>query len=738
MKVLSLDFETSIGKTIHGATFRDPENDIYTQIWASNPGDVNIVHGKSNRTLVGNLQEEIYSADYIIGHNIGFDLSYIWDDSSFKGYIKRGGKIWDTQYAEYLLTGQQHKTASLAELQLKYLGEKEKPSRITSLYKKGIGADKIVKAQERCPRLWKLYNEYCRSDGATPLLIFKAQYIRAKREGMLPLIELYNDYLLGQINMSCTGIRIDVLKVEKLLKEYNIKHLEYLQQAQEILKSVWVDERLPIFNINSTDHKSVVLFGGEVSLEESVQRGYYKNGNPRFKKQEIKIQVKGFGLDTKLTHPNKKVGFYSTDDKVLAAIKTDSRTPPEVLKYCELQELSMKYKKAAKTYCQAFLDRSIDGVLYPHFNNTITPTGRLSSSEPNMQNIPSKNELAKDLMGCLVCDKGWKCVTIDFSQLEKWVQALVSGDENLIEKLLDGTCLHCLTLANIEGLDYNYVYRKAKVEQDKEWDVKRTNIKPIGFRMDYGGMPRGTATDLGLSLEYVESVHAADKALFPQKYRFFEEELPAVVKSTTTYSLACNIAASRTKGKDGSQLLGKAELLPIFDKSGNVYYNNKDLRNIGYWQTNYGKKYHFVDFGRATVKHNKEYMNEFIYIDGKKIQKYKNVPVINNLRRSFPMPRFKNYPNQGGAADIQGATTAEIQKMLLTKADKIRMHVEIHDSKLLTVRVDVLAPCLKWLKEVIENVPKIFLRRFGITIPFKFPVEIKVGDNFGEMKKYDI
>lgn len=722
MKVLALDFETSIGKTIHGATFRDGNNDVFTIIAATTPENVEVNHSERgwkrcvNYTVSGNMD-----VDYIVGHNIGFDLSYIWDDQYIKKYLTKGGKIWDTQYVEYLLTGQQHTTSSLAELQLKYLGEREKPTRIGLLYKKGVGADKILAKQDQCPRLFKLYNEYCRTDGSTPLKIFKAQYIKAKREGMLPLIELYNDYLLGQINMSCTGIRIDVLKAEKLLKEYNIKHLEYLQQAQDILKSVWTDPRLPAFNINSVDHKSAVLFGGIIKVVAKVHNGFFKNGNPRYNNQVFNITVRGFGLNTSLTHSSKKEGFYSTDDKTLANIKADSRTPNEVLRYCELQELSMKYKKAAKTYCQAFLDRNVEGILYPHFNNTITPTGRLSSSEPNMQNIPSKNELAQDLMGCLIAPPpmiingikhGWKCVTVDFSQLEKWTQALVSKDENLIEALMSGKCMHCVILAKKEHKEYEWVYQKAKVEQNKEWDTKRTHIKPVGFLMDYGGMQERVASETDLPLEEVQEIFRIDRELYPDKYKFFEEELPAAVKVSTTFSLAANIAKSKTKGKDGCQLFGKAELLPIFDKVGNVHYNNQELRHVGYWITEYGKKYHFVDFGR----YNK---------DG-------------SVRRNYPMPRFKNYPNQGGAADIQAATTAEILQVLLSKRDKIKMHLEIHDSKLFTIREDVLEPCLKWLKETIEDVPKIFKRRFGINIPFKFPVEIKIGDNFGEMVKYEV
>jgi DNA polymerase I-like protein with 3'-5' exonuclease and polymerase domains len=97
-----------------------------------------------------------------------------------------------------------------------------------------------------------------------------------------------------------------------------------------------------------------------------------------------------------------------------------------------------------------------------------------------------------------------------------------------------------------------------------------------------------------------------------------------------------------------------------------------------------------------------------------------------------------NYPMQGTAADIQGATTAALLKVLLTKADRIKMINEVHDSKWFYIREDVLEPCLKWLKDIIEDVPKIFLERFGVKVPFKFPVEIEVGDNFGEMEKMKI
>jgi DNA polymerase I-like protein with 3'-5' exonuclease and polymerase domains len=728
MKVLSYDLETRIGNTVHGSTFRDPQNDFYTLIYSTNPEWVSIIHNPTGfkRVLDKKFEEELYYADVLIGHNLSFDLCYVWNNKSIQDFVLKGGKIWDTQTAEYILTGQQHSTSSLAELQDKYLGVIEKPSRISALYKKGVGADRIVQASNRCKRLFKLYEQYCKTDGSTPLKIFKAQYLRAKKEGMLAIVELYNDYLLSIINMTCTGVDVDVAGAEELHRDFTLKHLEYLQEAQNILSGVWTDSRLPTFNINSTVHKSAVLFGGLVKARERVQTGYYKpkpiyetleggrrkrvgmeEPEAKFKQEDIWIDVVGYKLNPNLSRGAKKDGLYSTDDKVLKAIKADKETPKEVLQYCEMQELSMKYKKAANTYCLAIIDRNVNGVLHPNFNNTITPTGRLTSSQPNLQNLPSKGDLAEAIMGLWIAPKGWTCVSIDFSQLEKWVQALVSQDSNLIEMLEKGTCLHCMTLAKMEGLDYEWVYNKAKVEKDPVWDKKRTHIKPVGFLMDYGGMPKRVALETGLSLEQVEDIYRIDKELYPDKHRFFEVTVPLAVEKSATFSLACNIPKNKKKGVKGGQMLGKAELLPIYDNSKNKQYNKGELRRVGYWQTNYGKKYHFLEDGR---------INKF------------------GIRRSFSLPKFKNYPNQGNAADVQAITTASLLNVLTKGKNSIRMINEIHDSKLFYIRNDKLAGAIKWLVNTIEDVPKLFKERFGIEIPFKFPVEVETGDNFGKMR----
>lgn len=625
----------------------------------------------------------------------------------YKGCVQITGNC---QVAEYLLTGQQHTFASLAELQEKHLGEKVKPNRISYLFSKGIGADRIVKARDRCTRLYNLYYHYCMTDVQTPLLIKAKQMEIAEREGMVAVIELYNDYLLAIINMTCTGINIDMIRCEQTLRDFNLKYIDYLEQAVSKVKSFWSDERLPEFNINSPDHKSAALFGGRIKCSVRREVGLFKNGNVKYKKIDEYVEIKGFRVPSSISRPSAKDGFFSTDDKVMKKVLAKTKNQ-ELKDYCKLQQQAMMYKKAGNTYCQAFLDRSTNGILYPNFNNTATKTGRLSSSEPNMQNVTSKGELGKPLHKIFVAPDGWECVSIDFSQLEKWVQAWVSGDQNLTEKLLAGFCLHCVTLSEKEQMPYEEVYSLAVVKEVQEWVDKRKNAKPVSFQMDYGAMPPKVAESTGLPLSVVEELFALDKELYPQKHSFFGEYLPEYIENHSSLSYACNIPSYK-KGnhKDSARFAGEIEILPVFDNFGNVYYNDKNLRRVGYWQNEYGKKYHFLEKGRQTKW---------------------------GLRRSFSFTQPKNYPNQGGGGDIQAATSAALLKTLILKKDRIKMVNEIHDSKWFYVRKDVLDKCLRYLKETIEDVPKIFLERFGIKVPFKFPVGIEVGPNFADMQKYE-
>ena len=208
------DLETSISKGPHGPAAKDPSNDFYTVIYGVSADNVLVEHlaGGFKRSLPVGASAALKMADVIIGHNLPFDLSYIWKTPEMHSFLCAGGQVWDTQIAEYLMSGQRHSFASLGELQEIYLGVKTKDTHISALYKKGIGADDILAAKERCPRLFKIYDAYSKEDGVSTMKVFQKQYKRAKELGMLDVIKLYNNYMLCLVNVQNTGITVDLKK----------------------------------------------------------------------------------------------------------------------------------------------------------------------------------------------------------------------------------------------------------------------------------------------------------------------------------------------------------------------------------------------------------------------------------------------------------------------------------------------------------------------------------------------
>jgi DNA polymerase I-like protein with 3'-5' exonuclease and polymerase domains len=664
------------------------------------------------RQLSHTFIELLSTCDVIVGHNLCFDLSYVFKSSEIQQFLLRGGTIWDTQVAEYILTAQQHQYSSLADLQEKYLGQKKKIERVSRLYAKGVGADKIVQARTRCPRLWKQYEEYCRLDGSTTLEIFKQQYISAKQQNMHQVVQLYQDYLLSLINMSTTGIQLDMKACEQTLTDFNLESISYLERAQDFIKPLWKNPRLPKFNINSPDHRSAILFGGEIKNVISTLVGKYKNGNDKYKSIEHKIWIDGFQVDKSCSTETKKKGIYSTDKKVVLP-KLLSATKDERLKtYIGHQQKSAEYNDGVKVIEKGFLKFQVGGVLYPNFNNTAVITGRLSSSKPNLQNVTKKTDIGKALHSLFIAPEGWKCISIDFAQLEIWVSALLSGDENLIADLQSGIDMHCVRVSMMEDCTYEHAVQMCKVEKNKEWVNKRSAAKTFSYQRAYGAGVKKLVEFTGLSKETIERLIEKEELRYPKASNLWMVVKDSIEK-TKTFSMRKNIHVTSDSESGEHRFYKNIELLPIFDNVGNVDYNRDvpELRKIGYWTSITGKKYHFPDIGQMT--------------------KF-------GLKRSVTPTIMKNYPMQGTAADIQGATTAELLRLLVKHSDKILMINEVHDSKSFYVRIESINKAVPLIVNIIEDVSNIFEKRFGVKVPFKFPIDVEIGDNFGDMEKLDL
>lgn len=710
MKPKVLDTETSIGTDKFHEASRDPSNDIYTMISGVHPDKIIVEHRENgfNRTLPEGFLDEV---DILVGQNLAFDLGYIWNDEQWQEFLSiESNTIWDVQEAEYILSGHRHKFASLAELQEIYLGEKIKEQKISSLFKRGVGAEKIITARVRTPRLFRLYESYCYADGATTLKIFATQYRRAKKEGCLKIIQARMKGLLAIIMMQNTGIHVDVVKCEKALRDARVKSVQYLEQAVAMTKDLW-DERLGAFNINSPKQKSAMLFGGDFVIQETVEDGLYKNGNKKYKKQDLIIHIDGFGVDTKYTRKGSADGQYSTDDKVIHTIYENSDNE-QAKEYCRLQKLSMRYSKMASTYLQAFIDRNIDGVMMPTFTTTETKTSRLSARNPNFQNIPNKdNELREMISGQLVAPEGWKCLSIDYSMLEIYISAMLSNDLVLMDDLQSGLCLHCQACSWFprlsQGKSYEEIYQLAKVKKDPEWDLLRSKAKGVNFKRFYGGGAKSTATLEKLPVEDVEQMYkSVDEKYW--KLKEFNDELYNALALHQKLSLRKHFSRSDAKGR---KFENGIELLPIFDSQQKAHYVSGEYRHYSGYTTILGHTFNYEEMGQWDK--------------------------FGNIRRRYSTTETKNWHVQGSAGDVVQMALAECMYYVLRNKETVRMVRTIHDSIEFYVKIGYESLHCRELCDILKGVRFMVKKYIGIEVPFDFEVESEIGDNFGNMASFE-
>lgn len=718
-------------EAIHGPTFRDPNNDIYTIIYGSSPNNIKVLHSNKGfkRKIPFRVGQVLRKSHTLITQNGKFDLCYVWNDKYIQEWLRKEDRqLWDIQLVRYLLSAQRHTYPSLAELQRLYLNKKIKPSGISALFSKFIGANEIIKRRHERKRWWRLYNHYCYTDGSTPMEIMKIQYSLAKKRGMLPIIKLYNDYLLSLCMTEQNGIDLDLQQLEVNEKILALEELDYLKQAETIAKKYWFNTNLPTLNINSPDHKSVLLFGGYIPCKVRVGKGVLIKSGPNKGKEQSKLEtqliyVEGFKLNTSLSTSTAKEGFYSTGAPIIEKIYAKS-TNEEAKTFCKYMKLANHTQKMLNTYIRSFRKRSVKGKLYPNFNNTETITSRLSSSKPNFQNIPATGRYNELIQGLMIAPPGFTCISIDYNQLEVFVQAMLSNDSNLIYDLQTGKCLHCQNLAwmskSMKWTDTDITYEQAvewaKTKKIDPWPERRGKAKPITFGKAYGKMEESATRDTGIPLPIMKQIYKEIDKKYPEIVTYCNA-VKDEVYSNSRISKKTDYADKYTKGtKSGNKVArrfyGKAELLPIklCKGSDKYFFRKEELRHVGYYTSPTGKRYAFEEFATKTK-------NDDIF-------------------RYFKPTQMKNYMVQGTASDVQASTTVAMFKYLLDNSDIVKMVNEIHDSKWFIVKTDQLDCIVNKLCVIMQSVKGIFKDRFNINTVLDFPVEVKVGTNFSNMEVY--
>jgi DNA polymerase-1 len=215
---------------------------------------------------------------------------------------------------------------------------------------------------------------------------------------------------------------------------------------------------------------------------EELEQGIYDAAGEEFNINSPK-QL-GVILFEKLQMPNgkKTKTGYSTAADVLEKLAPDYPIVSDILEYRTLTKLKSTYADGLAAYIEE------DGRIHTCFNQTITATGRLSSTEPNMQNIPVRMELGRMIRKVFVPREGCLFLDADYSQIELRVLAHMSGDENLIEAYKNAEDIHRMTASQVFHVPF-----------DEVTDLQRRNAKAVNFGIVYGISSFGLSEDLSIT-----------------------------------------------------------------------------------------------------------------------------------------------------------------------------------------------------------------------------------------------
>ena len=221
-----------------------------------------------------------------------------------------------------------------------------------------------------------------------------------------------------------------------------------------------------------------VLSARIASLEEEIYSSAGGEFNINSPKQLGKVLFEDLGLPAK----KKTKSGYSTNAEVLESLRYDHPIVEMVLQYRTLAKLN-------STYCEGLLKViAEDGRIHSSFNQTETRTGRISSTEPNLQNIPVRTELGREMRKFFCAREGWVLVDADYSQIELRVLAHIAHDENMIEAFKNGDDIHAITASQVFNMPLDMVT-----------PAMRSSAKAVNFGIVYGIGAFSLGKDIGVT-----------------------------------------------------------------------------------------------------------------------------------------------------------------------------------------------------------------------------------------------
>ena len=396
----------------------------------------------------------LYESDKImkIGQNIKYDYEVLT-----RYGVTLQGKMFDTMIAHYLIQPELHHNMDyMAETLLGY-----QTIHIEELL--GPKGKKQKNMRDLSPA--DIY-EYAAEDADITLRLKNVLEPRLKELGVeelfwnieMPLVRVLAD-------MELNGVCLDTEALQDTSKIFTERMKQY---EQEIYKEAGEE-----FNISSPKQVGDILFG--------------------------KLQI--------MDKPKKtKTGQYVTSEEVLQSLESKSPIVRNILNYRGM-------KKLLSTYIDAIpkLINPRTGHIHTSFNQALTATGRLSSSDPNLQNIPVRTDDGKEIRKCFIPEDGCLFFSADYSQIELRIMAHLSEDENMMEAFREGHDIHRATAAKIWHVDI-----------DKVTDAQRKKAKQANFGIIYGITTYGLAQRMDIQNSEAKELIEGYFRTFPKVQAYME------------------------------------------------------------------------------------------------------------------------------------------------------------------------------------------------------------------------
>ena len=255
------------------------------------------------------------------------------------------------------------------------------------------------------------------------------------------------------------------------------------------------------------DANALAAFGSEMEVQlKTLEQHIYEEAGGPFNINSPKQLGEVLFERLQLPHGKKTKTGWSTNADVLEKLRWENPIVEEVLQY-------RQYAKFRSTYCDGLLKViAPDGRIHTSFQMTITATGRLSSTEPNLQNIPTRTQLGSEFRRMFVPADGCVLVDADYSQIELRLLAHIADDEAMKQAFLTGEDIHTVTAAQVFG-----------VPSDQVTKQMRSHAKAVNFGIVYGISAFSLAQDIGVPVyeakEYIETYFER----FPGIRRYMDE-----------------------------------------------------------------------------------------------------------------------------------------------------------------------------------------------------------------------